>query len=178
MLEDGTLKFLPAAETESLRQDPQYRDVLVVTDAGQELKAGDGVAFELKMKVDLEETDADTLELILRSGSGKRTLCRFDLAHGQMSVDRNASDGWSRGVSRSTLFLKGKRELDIHISQTRVPLRYFPMDIRTTIPTMYLLEMTRTGYSSGRRAAGLLSGSMSPMDWRNVSGKRICMQSG
>ena len=45
MLEDGTLKFLPAAETESLRQDPQYRDVLVVTDAGQELKAGDGVAF-------------------------------------------------------------------------------------------------------------------------------------
>ena len=39
MLEDGTLKFLPAAETESLRQDPQYRDVLVVTDAGQELNS-------------------------------------------------------------------------------------------------------------------------------------------
>lgn len=125
MLEDGTLKFLPAAETESLRQDPRYRDVLVVTDAGQELKAGDGVAFELKMKVDLEETDADTLELILRSGNGKRTLCRFDLAHGQMSVDRNASDGWSRGVSRSTLFLKGKRELDIHVFSDQSSLEIF-----------------------------------------------------
>ena len=98
----------------------------MVTDAGQELKAGDGVAFELKMKVDLEETDADTLELILRSGSGKRTLCRFDLAHGQMSVDRNASDGLEQGaVSRSTLFLKGKRELDIHIFSDQSSLEIF-----------------------------------------------------
>lgn len=125
MMENGTLQFLPVAETEILRQDPICQDMFVVTEAEAELKAGDGVAFELKMKIDLEETDADMLELILRSGEGKKTVCQFDFKNAQMSVDRNASDGWSRGVSRSTMFLKGKKELDIHILSDQSSLEIF-----------------------------------------------------
>ena len=125
MMENGTLQFLPVAETEILRQDPICQDMFVVTEAETELKAGDGVAFELKMKIDLEETDADMLELILRSGEGKKTVCLFDFKNAQMSVDRNASDGWSRGVSRSTMFLKGKKELDIHILSDQSSLEIF-----------------------------------------------------
>lgn len=125
MREDGTLQFLPIVETEALRQDAVSKDCFVVTEAETELKAGDGVAFELKMKVDLEKTDADRLELSLRCGEGKRTVCLFDFKNAEMSVDRNEADGWSRGVSRSTMFLKGKKELDIHIFSDQSSLEIF-----------------------------------------------------
>ena len=125
MTKEGTLQFLPIAETEALRQDPENIDRLLITETQTALKAGDGVAFELKMKIDLEETDADRLELTLRCGEGKKTVCQFDFKNGEMSVDRNQADGWSRGVSRSTMFLKGKKELDIHIFSDQSSLEIF-----------------------------------------------------
>ena len=66
LMKDSTLQFLPIKEIESLRQGGQFWDNLVVTEDELELKAGDGVTFELKMKIDLEKTDADKLEFTLR----------------------------------------------------------------------------------------------------------------
>ena len=40
-------------------------------------------------------------------------------------MDRNEADGWSRGISRSTMFLKGKKELDIHIFSDQSSLEIF-----------------------------------------------------
>lgn len=125
VMEDGTLQFVPVAETEMLRENPEYQDSFVVTEEEKELKAGDGVSFELKMKIDLEKTDADKVELIIRCGEGKKTVCRFDFKNSELSVDRNEADGWSRGVSRSTMFLKGKSELDIHIFSDQSSLEIF-----------------------------------------------------
>lgn len=125
MMQDGTLQFIPIAETEFLRQEPEYLESFAVIEEEKELKAGDGIAFELKMKIDLEETDADKLELILRCGEGKKTVCRFDFKNSELSVDRNEGDGWSRGISRSTMFLKDKRELDIHIFSDQSSLEIF-----------------------------------------------------
>ena len=90
-----------------------------------ELKAGDGISFEMKMKADLEQTDADRLEIDLRCGGEKKTICIFDFKHGIMKIDRNHSDGWSKGISYSTLFLKGKKELDIHIFSDQSSLEIF-----------------------------------------------------
>ena len=90
-----------------------------------ELKAGDGISFEMKMKADLEQTDADRLEIDLRCGGEKKTICIFDFKHGIMKIDRNHSDGWSKGISYSTLFLKGKKELNIHIFSDQSSLEIF-----------------------------------------------------
>ncbi len=54
LMEDSTLQFLPIEEIKALRQNPEYLDSLVITEEETELRAGDGVAFELKLKVDLE----------------------------------------------------------------------------------------------------------------------------
>ena len=40
-----------------------------------DLKAGDGVAYELKMKIDLEHTDASRIELMLAGDGQRRTRC-------------------------------------------------------------------------------------------------------
>lgn len=125
LMEDSTLQFLPVEEIEGLREKPEYQDSLLVTEKETELKAGDGVAFEMKMKIDLEKTDAERLELILRCGEGKKTVCLFDFKNGEMSVNRNEADGWSRGISRSVMHLKGKKELDVHILSDRSSLEIF-----------------------------------------------------
>lgn len=125
MMGDGTLQFLPIVEVETIRENPKQKDELVVMEEETELTAGNGVCFELKLKIDLENTDADKLELVLRCGEGKKTVCLFDFKNAEMSVDRNEGDGWSRGISRSVMYLKGKRELDVHILSDQSSLEIF-----------------------------------------------------
>ena len=125
MMEDGTLQFLPIAEVEKLRLNSNKKDRLLVTDEETELTAGDGVCFELKFRIDLKETDADILELSLRCGEGRKTVCRFDFRKAEMSVDRNNADGWSRGISRSVMQLKKKTELDVHILSDQSSIEIF-----------------------------------------------------
>lgn len=125
LMKDSTLQFLPIKEIESLRQGGQFWDNLVVTEDELELKAGDGVTFELKMKIDLEKTDADKLEFTLRCGEGKKTVCMFDFKKAEMTVNRNNADGWSKGISRSVMYLNNKKDLDVHILSDQSSLEIF-----------------------------------------------------
>ena len=77
------------------------------------------------MEIDLQESDAKRLELNLRCGEGKKTVCILDFEKGQMTVDRNQSDGWSRDISRSLLFLKGRKSLDLHIFSDQSSIEIF-----------------------------------------------------
>ena len=124
MRKDGTLQFLPIREVETIRENPKRIAELAVSEEYTELEAGDGVCFELKLKIDLQRTNADELELDLR-GAERRTICLFHFKKGEMRVDRNAADGWSKGVSRSVLYLQGKKELDVHILSDQSSLEIF-----------------------------------------------------
>lgn len=125
MMPDHTLQFVPIKELSALRTDGYQADCIIIDDEELKLTAGDGISFEMKMEIDLEKTDADKLELYLRSDGEKRTVCTFDFANGELKVDRNSSDGWSRGISRSTLFLKNKKKLDIHIFSDQSSIEIF-----------------------------------------------------
>lgn len=128
MKEDGTLQFVPIKEIETIRTDAYTKDCLIIQEEETELKAGDGVSFEIKLKVDLQNTDADKLEIGLRCGDGRKTVCTFDFKNAQMTVDRNNADGWSEGVSRSVMYLAGKKELDIHILSDQSSVEIFTDD--------------------------------------------------
>lgn len=125
MAEDGTLKFIPIKELESIRTDGNRLDKLVLGAEETEIRAGDGVSFELKFKIDLENTDAEKMLLYLRCGEGKKTVCTFDFRHAELSVDRSGSDGWSAGTSHSVMYLAGKKELDVHIFSDQSSLEIF-----------------------------------------------------
>ncbi len=125
MRKDGTLQFFPIREVETIRENPKRIAELAVSEEYTELEAGDGVCFELKLKIDLQRTNADELELDLRCGAERRTICLFHFKKGEMRVDRNAADGWSKGVSRSVLYLQGKKELDVHILSDQSSLEIF-----------------------------------------------------
>ena len=125
MRKDGTLQFLPIREVETIRENPKRIAELAVSEEYTELEAGDCVCFELKLKIDLQRTNADELELDLRCGAERRTICLFHFKKGEMRVDRNAADGWSKGVSRSVLYLQGKKELDVHILSDQSSLEIF-----------------------------------------------------
>ena len=123
--EDGTLAFVPIKELEMLRIDMQKQEKLVLESGETKLKAGDGVSFELKFRIDLEHTDAEALLLYLRCDDSRKTVCTFDFKRGQMSVNRNDSDGWSEGISHSVMYLKGKKELDVHVFSDQSSLEIF-----------------------------------------------------
>jgi len=128
--EDGTLRFLQIKELESIRTDEKRLEQLVLGEEETEVKAGDGVSFEIKFRIDLENTDADALLLYLRCGDQRKTVCTFDFRNAELSVDRNNSDGWSVGVSHSTMYLKGKKELDVHIFSDQSSVEIFTDDYK------------------------------------------------
>lgn len=125
IMESGKLQFVPIREIKSLRNNPQRISELVVTETEKEITAGDGVSFEIKMKIDLEKTDAEKFEMDFRCGEGKKTECIFDFKSAEMSVNRSEADGWSRGTSRSVMYLKGKKELDVHVLSDQSSIEIF-----------------------------------------------------
>ena len=78
----------------------------------------------MKFIFDLEETDADRVELKLRCGKEKETRCIFNLKNGELLVDRSCADGWSVGTSRSVLKVSEK-SLDVHIFSDQSSLEIF-----------------------------------------------------
>lgn len=86
-----------------IRENKFTQREIQITETPQQLKAGDGISFEMKFTLDLEETDADRVELKLRCGKEKESRCIFDLKNGELLVDRSCADGWSVGTSRSVL---------------------------------------------------------------------------
>ena len=64
MCKDGTLAFVPVEEMEKIRENKfTQREIQELQETPQQLKAGDGISFEMKFTLDLEETDADRVEL-------------------------------------------------------------------------------------------------------------------
>ena len=110
---------------ESIRQEVWKQEQMLVGEDRQAVEAGDGISYEWKFKVDLQQTDADALKIILRSGEGKETVCTLDFTESKMFVDRNQSDGWSKGISESILYLQDKKELDIHIFSDQSSVEIF-----------------------------------------------------
>lgn len=125
MQQDGTLRFQPVKELSKLRKREYTISSFVATQEQKELIAGDGIAFELRMEINLNRTTAEKVVLYLRCGEKHKTVCVFDLKRGELCVDRNRSDGWSRGISRSVLFLKDKKRLDVHILSDQSSLEVF-----------------------------------------------------
>lgn len=125
MTEDHQLQFVPAAELQALRRDHTRWERATVTGEPVALPVGDGISFELKLLLDMAETDAEAVELHLRCGEGRETVCTVDLHGGELRVDRSNSDGWSVGVSRSGLRLSGRTVLDLHILSDQSSLELF-----------------------------------------------------
>lgn len=125
LMPDHTLQFVPAEEMKDLRMDEHAEDRIEIGAEEKELKAGNGISFEMMFRIDLEETDAENIELNMRCGGGKKISCIFDLKNGSLTVDRSNADGWSRGISKSVLFLKGKKELDVHVFSDQSSIEIF-----------------------------------------------------
>lgn len=131
LLPDNTLQFVPIRELKTIRNSETKVDDFVLT-AGENrsIIAGDGVAFELKFRIDLEKTDAEALEICLRCDETHKTVCRLDFAKAAMTVNRDKADDWSRGTTKSVLFLRDETALDVHIFSDQSSVEIFTMDYR------------------------------------------------
>jgi len=125
MMPNHTLQFVPIKELEELRGERQEYFDIKIQETPFSISGGDGVSFESKLVLDLERTTAKRILLKLRCKGGKESLICLDLQKAEMTFDRNNSDGWSTGCSRSPLSLKNKTTLDIHIFSDQSSIEVF-----------------------------------------------------
>lgn len=131
LCEDNTLMFVPVEEYEVLRYDGLESQNITVSGGIYEIKAGDGVAYEIKMQIDLAKTTAGSFELLLRCSDSKLSRISFNLKTPEMTFDRNHSDGWSKGISKCPLILKNQEVLDIHVFADQSSIEIFTDNYQT-----------------------------------------------
>jgi beta-fructofuranosidase len=129
--EDNTLQFKPVKELESIRQGKCSIDNLIVGSSQMEIPVENGVIFELQMSIDLSKSNADSFTLILRSDGVHQTKIIFDLKKQMMSLDRDASDGWSQGKTKSPLLMTDKNVMMIHAYIDQSSIEVFTDDYKT-----------------------------------------------
>ena len=132
LCEDSTLKFVPIRELEQLRRDVQSEETCIVEDKNS-FSLKDGAVYELKMKINLKETTAKVIRMDLRCSGERKTVIKFDLNKGEISFDRNQSDGWSKGIAKSPINLMRKDILDIHIFSDQSSIELFSNDYKNNI---------------------------------------------
>lgn len=125
LMPNHSLQFAPVDELKKLRGEKQEYFDVHVHGTPFSISAGDGVSFECRLVLDLIHTTAKRVLLKLRCGDGKESVLCLDLEKAEMIFDRNRSDGWSRGCSRSSLCLKHKAVLDIHIFSDQSSIEVF-----------------------------------------------------
>lgn len=123
---DNTLQFLPVEEFRQLRCDErQVKELTVETGTPFSFEAGDGIAYEALLDIDLAGSSATQFELWLRCSDKHKTVVRFDLEKSMMWVNRNNADGWCKGISRSAICYKDKTKLQVHIFIDQSSLELF-----------------------------------------------------
>jgi len=133
LCEDNTLQFIPVEELQKLRYGESRAERLLVSSGEPyQFAAGDGVAYEAVLNIDLAKSTAGQFEFWLRCSGTHKTIIHFDLESSMMWMDRNNADGWSTGVSRSAINLKDKSKLQIHMFVDQSSIEIFTDNYHTS----------------------------------------------
>lgn len=131
LCEDNTLQIVPAEEYETLRYGQIREENIIVSENLYQIETADGVSCELEMLIDLKESSAEEFMIILRSDGKNETIATFDLKHQMLYIDRNNADNWSNGITKSTLNLLDKNQLEIRIYIDQSSIELFTDDYKT-----------------------------------------------
>jgi beta-fructofuranosidase len=98
----------PVCELEMLRKNNKKIEGLKVGAEKISIPCADPVSFELKMEIDLVQTAAKKLHILLRANTEKYTVVTIDFLVKKLRFDRNNSDdGYSSGIKECNLLLNG-----------------------------------------------------------------------
>ena len=122
---NNILHFVPIKEIEKLRIDEHKLEKRILTKGKTKLISGDGISYEMKVEINLQKTTAQNFTFLLRCSDEYQTVVDINLKDSTIQIDRNNADGWSTGISRSSLKLKNKKILDIHILSDQSSLEIF-----------------------------------------------------
>lgn len=129
--EDNRLKFLPINELESIRLRECTLEKEIIEQEELLIPTTDGNSFEMMLTIDLTKTTATQFSLKLRCNEELATIATFDLAKQMLYVNRDHSDNWSNGTSKSTLLLQEKERLVIHLFSDQSSIELFTDNYKT-----------------------------------------------
>jgi len=131
LYKDGTLQFEPIKEMELLRGIGYNRDGFFIDKEPYLIPTVNGNTYELKLSINLERTTANRLILMLRSDGIRHTKVIINLKEQMLYTDRNNSDGWSKGVTKSPLLMRDDKVMDIHMFVDQSSIELFTDEYRT-----------------------------------------------
>ncbi len=99
------LSVEPIEELKQLRSDKKQLQHVSLSNQKLEIPMEDGCIYDMELMINRKKSTAKNFELHLRKGQGKETVVKIDFANQCMSVNKENSDGWSKGESKSPLYM-------------------------------------------------------------------------
>lgn len=124
LMPDYSLQFVPIEEIRQIARDEETRYEIEVGN-NQTYILSNCDAGEIRLVIDMEKTTARAIEFCLHCDEQRKSIIRIDLKAGEIMFDRNHADDWSQGITRSTLLLRDKTELDVDILLDRSSIEFF-----------------------------------------------------
>ena len=144
---ENRLLSAPVSELELLRRDKKTVENIKIGSEKIVVPCADSVSFELEMEIDLSQTSAQKLHLLLRSNLEKYTAVIIDFAGKKVCFDRDNSDnGHSQGIRECDLFLEGKT-FRLHLFSDTSSIEFFTDEGRTCMSnTVYPVHSGQETY--------------------------------
>lgn len=130
--EDGRLRFLPISELKEIRINERKLSNEMITQEELLIPTADGNVFEMILTIDLKQTTTSQFTIKLRCDNELLTVVKFDLKNQMLFINRDKSDNWSNGTSKSPLLLQNKDELIVHLFVDQSSIELFTDDYKTT----------------------------------------------
>lgn len=128
---DNRLKFVPIDELKTIRDSQETIQGTTVTEQSSLLlPTENGNCFELELIIDLVESTTNCFKLQLRSNEVLSTVVTVDLRKQLLTVNRDKSDNWSQGTTKSNLLLT-KDTLMIHLFVDQSSVELFTDEYKT-----------------------------------------------
>lgn len=129
--EDDRLRFLPINELKEIRINERNLSNEMITQEELLIPTADGNVFEMILTIDLKQTTTSQFTIKLRCDNELLTVVKFDLKNQMLFINRDKSDNWSNGTSKSPLLLQNKDELIVHLFVDQSSIELFTDDYKT-----------------------------------------------
>ncbi len=143
LCEDNRIQFKPVEEYRNLRKESINAEMLLIRDQRYQIKAGDGIAYEMELYIDLKQTTAKKFQLFLHSDDMFESIITVDLEHSELIFDRNNSDSWSKGIAHVNLKYLERNEMKLHIYSDQSSIEVYTDDYQTIISCNVFAENTQ-----------------------------------
>jgi beta-fructofuranosidase len=130
---DGKLQFIPIKEHKTLRGDKKEAEFVISASEKALLPSSGLDCYEMILQINILKSNAKCAEIVLKAEEDKGMVIYCNIEKGEIVLDRNNADSWSKGKIRCPLEIFDKEKIELHIFADRNSIELYTDNYRSVM---------------------------------------------